>query len=204
MRTRHAIALAALAASGCTWGEPDSLEILGVAAVPSPVVRGAKVLVSVTVSGLEPDVVLDFDDPGSSEVCAAVRVELRAAGQAPVPLVDARLASPTEILGRLEGNADKVLWDVAVVDASGRATVLPDAIEVLGCLPPNGVCDDGEDCTVNDLCNGAAFCTGTAALDGTPCQFACTTGDLVPGLCAAGACVPAAGLCAPPATCDPH
>lgn len=203
MRTRHAIALAALAASGCTWGESGSLEIRGVSAVPSPVVRGAKVLVSVTVSGLEPDVLLDFDDPGDADVCEAVRVELRAAGQPPVPLVDARLASPTEVLGRLEGDADKVLWDVAVVDASGRAAVLPGAIDVLGCLPPNGACDDGEDCTVNDLCNGTAFCTGTAVLDGTPCQFPCTTGALVPGACAAGACLPAAGLCPPPATCDP-
>lgn len=206
MTVRTATLIAAAVAAGCTWGETSSAPVItGVATDPGVVVKGTRALVTVTVSGLEPDVVVDFDVPERSRVCTAVHVELRAAGLAPVALRDARVVSPTEVLARLEGDADKVLWDLAVVDPSGREATLADALDVGSCLPPNGACDDGDDCTVDDRCNGTAFCAGgSLSPDGTDCLFACTTGERVAGRCAGGACQPLAGECPDPVSCDPN
>jgi hypothetical protein len=57
-------------------------------------------------------------------------------------------------------------------------------------------CDDGNDCTTSDKCNGAGQCSGTAMA--CPADNACTTGQCTDGSCAytvnAGSCL-IAGAC---------
>jgi len=201
-------ALALLAASGCTWGEPPATVLI--AASPSQLTRGVTAVLRVTGRDFVPPTVVDFDDPDRSTVCAAVRVELRATGQATVALTEARLVSATELRARIPGDAAKDIWDVVVIDAAGREAAIGGALEVVNCpmTPPNSACDDGEPCTFDatrdpeDRCTGAAVCAGEDwRADGTPCSYECTTGESVSGACGQGRCLPLPGLCTTPPIC---
>jgi hypothetical protein len=212
MTARNAIPLGVLAAAACSWGEPVRPLIHGVS--PDRISRGTAAVLSVS-GEFEPGVTVDFDEPVDSRVCRAVRVELRAAGQAPVPLPDARAVSKTEIRARLTADLQDVRWDL-VVDTAGGVAVLPGALEVTSCSStPNAPCDDGNPCTfdadvldpapgLEDQCTGVAACRGPyLRADGSPCQVECTDGGpRLAGACSAGVCVPTSGPCSPPPTCS--
>jgi hypothetical protein len=205
MTWRAAISLIALAAAGCTWGGgPSALRLTQV--IPEGSTRGVTRIVTVRGEGFSPSVVVDFDDPASSRVCASLRVELRAAGQPPIPLERARFVSSTELRAHLGGeayaSAFRAQWDVVVIGPEGMEATLPQAFRIDGCDTAAQPCDDGEpDCTSIDVCTGAARCGGTAVADATPCAFECTDGTAFPGSCQQGACVPVAGLCDSPPAC---
>jgi hypothetical protein len=205
MTWRAVIPLVALAA-GCTWGgESPGLHLTQV--IPGDSRRGVTLNLAVIGEGFSPSVVVDFDDPGGSSVCAGLTVELRAAGQPAIPLARARLVSSTELRAHLGGDAYasalRADWDVVVIGADGTEATLPKAFRIDGCDSPAQSCDDGEPiCTSADVCTGAARCGGTPAVDTTPCTFECTDGVGVPGSCLQGVCVPAPGRCDPPACTD--
>lgn len=217
MRTRHAIALAALAASGCTWGPSTPVEVSSVG--PVTVTRGVKTIVSVRGDGFLSDVVIDFDDPADSAACGRFRVELRAPDVNPVPppvqLGEVWVASATELRARLEGDAGKATWDIVVIDEGGGEVTLPGAIDVTNCEGSlNTQCDDGEPCTYDptfgtledglDKCTGNSACVGSSHVaDGTACLHACASGEAVGGSCRDGSCVPDPGLCDAHAACNP-
>jgi hypothetical protein len=196
MSARLVIVLAAIA--GCTWGTPAGPAVARVA--PASVEAGATAVLAVTASELDPLAVVDFDDPTGAPVCDWFRVELRSASSGTVPLEDVVRVGATALRGRLPNSAKSGVYDVVLIDSSGREGTLAGAFEVLKCLPPNGECHDGNTCTQDDACTGAARCApGTSAPDGTACTFRCTWGD-VAGSCAAGVCVPPGGACPPAPT----
>lgn len=84
---------------------------------------------------------------------------------------------PPPDLGPCESDADCVLADSSCYEAQG-------VCEAGGCVnPPKGVgagCDDGDDCSGPDVCDGQGGCFGAA----TECAFANASG----GVCAEGAC----------------
>jgi hypothetical protein len=216
MTWRAAIPLAAIAVAGCIWSEPGAPRPTGVS--PTAVTRGQTVILSVSGEGFEPHVTVDFDDPGRSQACIPLRVELRAPGAtpppAPVPLHDLQFVAGG-LRGRMLGDAGKATWDVVVIDAEEREATLPAALVVSNCEGLiNTACDDGEPCTFDsgfgtaangmDKCTGNAACVGSSkAPDGASCDFDCTDGSVVPGACVAGACVPGPGSCDPPPACSP-
>ena len=207
MTPRAAIGFAALVAmigAGCSWG---SVPPLGVTAVrPDHVTRGVSLTVVVQGEGLDPEVVVDFDSPQASDVCATFGVELVSPLGARIPLERVYLVAVNSLAGRLPsaatGSAQRARWDVVVTDFRGRMATLASGFDILGCETQGAPCDDGEPtCTTGDACNGAARCLGVAVPDGTPCDFPCPAGATVAGSCLAGACAPAEGLCASPPAC---
>ncbi len=60
-------------------------------------------------------------------------------------------------------------------------------------LPDDTVCDDADDCTLDDACQAGACVSGAIAPDGTVCDDlnACTTGET----CQTGTCTPAQEIC---------
>jgi hypothetical protein len=198
MRTRHAIALAALAASGCTWGPEMSVS----AVLPASVVRDEAVIVRILGDGFAPEVVVDFDDATATGACGFYVVELSSPGQASVRLGEAVRISARELRGRLPAGLSKVPWNVTVIAPGGGEASLPGGLEVADCATAAAPCDDGNPCTAPDLCLGASGCADLTPLpDGTPCAVDCTTGVTVDGTCVAGVC---AGATCPtvPSTCD--
>jgi hypothetical protein len=190
MRTRHAIALAALAASGCTWGP----EIWVTSLDPATVYRDESVIVTIRGEGFAPEVLLDFDDPARSSACGAYGVVLQSAGVAPVDLLDAVRMSEQELRARLpRGLAKDRTWDVVVVAPGGRTATLAGGLRVANCAE-GAPCDDGNPCTADasglDYCTGASGCTSVTSLaNGTSCTVECTSGALVSGTCQSQVCV---------------
>ncbi|GIW43524.1 MAG: hypothetical protein KatS3mg077_0806 [Candidatus Binatia bacterium] len=74
---------------------------------------------------------------------------------------------------------------VAVAMLTAQAT----AVLATGCGPDGAPCDDGDPCTINDVCSGGICMGGGSAENGTPCddQNVCTANDVcVGGLCNGG------------------
>jgi len=202
MSARLAIVLAAIA--GCTWGAPPPPALVGVS--PSTLMAGRQGLLTLTASGLDGEIDVDFDDPGQSASCDWFRVVLHATGVPDVELADVVRVSQTELRGRVPAEADRAVYDVTLVDPRGGEATLAAAFAVEKCPPPFADCDDGNPCTTGDSCLGADRCAaGTSLADGTPCDFDCTGTDApVPGACdASGRCVPLEGACPPaPTSCE--
>jgi hypothetical protein len=199
---RASIALAALAASGCSWGEPPFPAVTGVA--PSSVEAGRAIVLTVGGEGFEPDVAVDFDDPAASKACVPFRVELRSASEGTVLLDGPVWISPSELRVQLGGGEPIGPWDVAIVDGRGREAVLPGAFTVRSC---SSECVDGNRCTRNDRCGTSGFCEpGTRDLDGTVCTLDCIAGGIPPiGRCSEGRCeVPVNACPTPLAACSPE
>lgn len=199
MNAWPAIALATIA--GCTWGTPPAPAVVGVA--PTSIMAGEVTVLSVTVSDLEGlHGAVDFDDPSGGTTCDWFRIDLRGLVGGVVPLEEVVRVGAGELRGRVPASAPRDVYDVLLIDPSGREASLSAVFRIDRCPPGTG-CRDGDPCTTNDVCFSANVCgPGTSAPDGTDCTYHCTRGD-VPGTCAAAVCVPAEGACPPaPTSCS--
>jgi hypothetical protein len=202
MTWRASIALMALAASGCSWGEPPFPVVTGV--TPLSVEAGRADVLTIGGEGFEPDVAVDFDDPAASRACVPLRVELRSASRETVSLAGPVWISPSQLRVRIDGSVAIGTWDAAVVDGRGREAVLPGAFTVRSC---SHECRDGNTCTTGDICGTSGFCEpGTRRADGYPCTLDCIAGGTPPsGFCSAGLCVVSVNACPTPlVACSPR
>ncbi len=184
---RFQILLLALAGAGCTCQEPAAPIVTAVEPAEAPndgdtalVVRGAHFL---------PAVKADLDHPGRSWVDAAFALELVGPNAERVALAGATLVSEGEIQAALPAGASPGTYDLQLVDPRGRAAALAAAVLVYvpDCTGDGAPCDDGNPCTVRDVCQGRLCRPGT--------PVACQALDACH---IAGTCDPGTGLCSNP------
>jgi hypothetical protein len=168
--------------------------------------------------GFAPAVQADFDDPARSQVDGTFEAAL-VDGPIRIALTDVSLLSEEEIGATLPAGSPPGEYDLEVVDPRGRIALLPSAFEIFAaeCFENQTPCEDGDLCTIGDVCLGwrcragdpvtcraadacrvagtcdptTGLCSDPNAEDGTPCSVSCPVGDT----CQAGVCTPAVGGC---------
>ncbi len=180
----------------------------------------------VTIQGaqFEPWVQANFDSPGASAVDAAFAASVSQGGPA-VALGAVRLVDAQHLSAIVPSGLALGVYDLSVVDPRGRSATLSRGLTVYSgsCPVDGGACNDGDPCTMNDVCvagicrgtpyacvasqcqassvcDGTGACTvtnradGTACDDGNPCTY--------PDTCTGGVCAGTPYTCAPPTLCQ--
>lgn len=126
-------ALAALAASACTWGAPAGPFLTAVTPTEAP--SALETSLRITGSSFEPEVLADLDRPGQSDVDASFTVTL-VSGSTRIDLGEVERLSSSELSATLAAGAAPGLYDVEVRDPRGKVGSLPAAFVVYVPMPP--------------------------------------------------------------------
>lgn len=119
--------LLALAASACSWGGSSGPTLASIDPAEAP----NHVDVPLRISGrdFEPEVWVDFDDPGASRVDGLFSVSL-VLGSERIALTGVARTSSTELRGTLPAGAPPGLYALEVRDPRGRTGSLPAALRI--------------------------------------------------------------------------
>jgi hypothetical protein len=132
-RAHTAVCLLALLASACTWSDPETVALAGVQPARAPNYAG--VTVTISGSGFEPDVRVDFDRPDGSTVDAVFEVTLRS-GAERIPLTNVVRLSSTALRATVPAGEPPGTYAVEVRSPQGQVATLPSAFVLFADAAP--------------------------------------------------------------------